>query len=379
MKKKQASRKNPVAAGPKPKAGIMDIAPYVGGEASAAGVKRLVRLASNENALGASPRARAAYLKKAEDLFRYPDGSALALRRALAGSYRIKNPDNIVCGSGSDELINLLLKAYAGPGDEVLYSRHGFLMYPIGARAVGATPVAAEEKNLRTDVRALAAAFTPRTKIVFLANPNNPTGSYVTKAEVAWLHARLPAHVLLVIDAAYAEFVGAADYSAGDELARKSGNVVVLRTFSKIFGLAALRLGWAHCPPGIAAVLNRVRGPFNVGAAAQAAGVAALGDAAFLRRSREHNTKWRAWLVRTLDGLGVKAHPSVGNFVLADFGPKAEAIRLGLKERGVLIRQMGAYGLPRHLRITVGNAADMRLFRRHLAAVLKEQGFVATA
>lgn len=377
--KKQANRNKPDGAGPKPKTGIMDIAPYIGGEASAGKVRRLVRLASNENALGASPRARAAYLKKADDLFRYPDGSASALRRAIAGAYGIKNPDSIVCGSGSDELINLLLKAYAGKGDEVLYSRHGFLMYPIGAKSVGATPVAAPERNLRTDVDALLAAVSSRTKIVFLANPNNPTGSYLTKAEVSRLHARLPAHVLLVVDAAYAEFAGSADYSAGDELVRKFPNAVVLRTFSKIYGLAALRLGWAHCPPGVADVLNRVRGPFNVGAAAQAAGIAALSDGAFLRRSREHNTKWRAWLVRSLDAMGVKTHPSAGNFVLADFGPKAEAIRLGLKERGVLIRQMGAYGLPHHLRITVGTAADMRLFKRHLTAVLKEQKFVRTA
>ena len=356
---------------PKAKPGIMEIAPYVGGEAKAAGVTRLVRLASNESALGASPKAVAAYKKLSSALFRYPDGSALALRQAIARAWKIPGIDNIVCGSGSDELINLLLKAYAGPGDEILYSRHGFLMYPIGAQAVGATPVFAEENGLRTDPQAMAAKVGPRTKIVFLANPNNPTGSYITKEEVAWLHSQLPPHVLFVIDAAYAEFVVSKDYSAGDELVGRFDNVVVLRTFSKIYGLAAVRLGWAHCPDNVAAVLNRVRGPFNVSAPAQAAGIAALADKAFLSRARAHNAKWRKWLAAELTRLGVTPHPSVGNFVLADFGPKAEAIRLGLKERGVLVRQMGAYGLPHHLRITVGSAVDMRLFKRHLTAVLK--------
>lgn len=359
---------------PKAKQGIMDIAPYVGGEAKAAGVTRLVRLASNENALGASPKAVAAYKKLGGALFRYPDGSALALRQAIAKTWKIASPDNIVCGAGSDELINLLLKAYAGPGDEVLYSRYGFLMYPIGAQAVGATPVWANEKDLRTDVRVLAAKVTQRTKIVFLANPNNPTGSYIDQEEVAWLHSQLPPHVLLVIDAAYAEFVTGKDYSAGDDLVRKFDNVIVLRTFSKIYGLAAVRLGWGHCPDNIAAVLNRVRGPFNVSAPAQAAGIAALADKGFLARSRAHNTKWRKWLAAELVKLGVTPHPSVGNFILVDFGPQAEAVRLGLKERGVLVRQMGAYGLPHHLRITIGSATDMRLFKRHLAAVLKAVG-----
>lgn len=351
----------------------MEIAPYIGGEAKVKGVKRLIRLASNENALGASPKAVTAYKKLSRDLFRYPDGSALALRQAIAKTWKLGNPDNIVCGAGSDELINLLLKAYAGAGDEVLYSRYGFLMYPIGAKAVGATPVYAEEKNLRTDVRAMAAKVTKKTKIVFLANPNNPTGSYLTKKEVAWLHRHLPPHVLLVIDAAYAEFVDKKDYSAGDELVKKYGNVVVLRTFSKIYGMAAVRLGFAHCSPEVAAVLNRVRGPFNVSAPAQHAGIAALADTAFLKKSRAHNAKWRGWLMRELKALGIKAYPSVGNFILADFGAEAENIRLGLKAKGVLIRQMGAYALPQCLRITIGSAADMRLFKRHLRHVLKRR------
>ncbi len=355
---------------PKPKSGIMSIAPYVGGEAKAP-VSPLVRLASNENALGASPKAVAAYKKLAGELFRYPDGSALALRQALAKAWKIKNPDTIVCSAGSDELINLLLKAYAGPGDEVLYSQHGFLMYPIGAKAVGATAVAAPENNLRVDVKALASKVRSRTKIIFLANPNNPTGSYITKKEVEWLVRRVPSHVLIVIDAAYAEFVGKKDYSSGDELVAKHPNVVVLRTFSKIFGLAALRLGWALCSAEVADVLNRVRGPFNVSAPAQAAGIAALADRGFIKRSRAHNDKWLPWLIKSLKELGVRTYPSVGNFVLADFGDNAERVRLALKSRGVLVRQMGAYGLSQCLRITVGSAADMKRFKMHLTAVLR--------
>src|SRR5690606_28302086 len=236
---------------PIPKPGIMDIHPYVGGEGRVAGAARLVRLASNENPLGCGDKARAAYLAAAGDLNRYPDGAAAGLRAAIAEKHGM-DPARIVCGAGSDEIISLLIRAYAGPGDEVVHSAHGFLMYAIGARAAGATPVAAPEKGLRTDPEAVLAAVTDRTKIVFLANPNNPTGSYLTRAELGALARRLPPRVLLVVDSAYAEYARAEDFEDGRALADAHGNAVMLRTFSKIYGLAALRLGWAYCSGEVA-------------------------------------------------------------------------------------------------------------------------------
>ncbi|MEI7610393.1 MAG: histidinol-phosphate transaminase, partial [Rhodospirillaceae bacterium] len=255
---------------PVPRPGILEIAPYVGGEAKSEGVERLIRLASNEGALGPSPRAASAYQALAGELHRYPDGGSSELTAALARRYGLEG-DRIVLGAGSDELLSLIARAYAGPGDEVLFPEYGFLMYAIAARTVGATPVKAPETNLTADVDALLAAVTPRTRILYIANPNNPTGSCLPAAELKRLHAGLPAHVVLVIDAAYAEFVTDPAYSAGEELVRGAENVVMARTFSKLYALAALRLGWAYCSPAIAGVLHRVRGPFNVNAAAQAA------------------------------------------------------------------------------------------------------------
>jgi len=352
--------------GPSPRPGILDVEPYVGGE-SQAPAARLIRLASNESALGASPRAMAAYRGVAAALHRYPDGGSVALREALAKRHGL-DPARIVCGAGSDELIALLVRSYAGPGDEVLYSRHGFLMYPIAAHTAGATPVAAPESGLRADVDALLQRVGPRTRLVFLANPNNPTGSFLTAEELARLHAGLPEDVLLVIDAAYAEYIARNDYTDGAALAAGAGNVVMLRTFSKIHGLAALRLGWAWCPAPVADVLNRVRGPFNVGLPAQAAGVAAVEDVAFSDLNRTHNEYWRDWTAAALGGLGLTVHPSVANFLLTDFtaladggdpAAMAERARAFLKARGILVRQMGAYGLPQCLRVGIGTAEEM--------------------
>ncbi|CAO3452340.1 Biosynthetic Aromatic amino acid aminotransferase beta (EC 2.6.1.57) @ Histidinol-phosphate aminotransferase (EC 2.6.1.9) [Azospirillum argentinense] len=346
--------------GPAPRPGILDIAPYVGGEHAGH-----IRLASNEGALGPSPRAVEAYKAAAGELHRYPDGGSAKLRKAIAERFGL-DADRVVCGAGSDELIALLIRAYAGPGDEVLYSQHGFLMYPIGAKSVGATPVQAPETNLTTDVDSLLAHVTPRTRLVFVANPNNPTGTYITADEMARLHAGLPENAILVIDAAYAEYMNHNDYSAGQELVDRFPNVVMTRTFSKIFALGSVRLGWAYCPAGIADVLNRVRGPFNVSSAAQIAGVAALEDTEFLERSRSHNIEWREWFVQQVQDLGLKTHPSVTNFVLVDFAGQtagkddAEAARLFLKGRGILVRQMPAYGLPSCLRVTIGTEAEMR-------------------
>jgi histidinol-phosphate aminotransferase len=356
---------------PVPRPGILDIAPYVGGEARIPGVARPIRLASNESALGPSPKAMAAYLGLASDIHRYPEGSAEGLREAIGRRHGL-DPARIVCGAGSDELIALLLRCYAGPGDEVLYSRHGFLMYPIGALAVGATPIAAPERALTADVDALLEHLTPRTRIVFLANPNNPTGTYLGAAELTRLHAGLPPSVVLAIDAAYAEFVNRNDYAPGVGLVDRADNVVMLRTFSKIYALAGLRLGWAYCPPAIADVLNRVRGPFNVSTPALAAGVAAVEDTASLDRARAHNDRWLPWFSERLAALGLPLTPSVGNFVLPRFpeesGHDAEAAFAFLHSRGILTRKMGSYGLPQYLRITIGTGEEMQ----KVAAVLGE-------
>jgi histidinol-phosphate aminotransferase len=344
-------------AQPLPRPGILDIKPYIGGEGRVEGVSQLVRLASNENALGCSPKARAAYLAAAEELHRYPDGAAAELRAALAKKYAM-DAGRIVCGSGSEELISLLVRSYAGVGDEVLFSQYGFLMYPICAKAVGATPVAAPEKDFLADPDALLKAVTPKTKMLLLANPNNPTGSYLNRDEMKYLCDRLPANVLLLIDSAYAEFVQEKDYEDGRALVDAHPNAVMLRTFSKIYGLAALRLGWAYCAADVAGVINRVRGAFNVNAPAQAAGIAALADEAFISRTIDMVATGRRFLSENLSALGFKVLPSVGNFLLVEFGPKAENIRVALKEQGVFIRQMGAYSLPHHLRVTVGTAED---------------------
>jgi len=359
--------------GPVPGPGILDIAPYVGGDARVEGFDRPIRLASNESALGPSPKAMAAFRALAGEIHRYPDGSSEELRHALGEHYGL-DPARIVCGAGSDELIGLVLRAYAGPDSEVLYSRHGFLMYPIGAQSVGATPVAAPERDLTVDVDALLARVTPRTRIVFIANPNNPTGTYLSSGEVARLHAGLPANVVLAIDAAYAEFVNRNDYDPGVKLVDAADNVVMLRTFSKIFALAGLRLGWGYFPPAIADVLNRIRGPFNVSAAALAAGVAALRDTESLEKARAHNDRWQPWLNERLAALGLDPTPSVGNFVLPRFAETgkhtAEAAYRFLQSRGILTRRMVAYGLPDRIRVTVGTGAECEKVVAALAAFM---------
>ena len=350
---------NPVA--PQAKPGILEIAPYVGGKSKAAPGVKVVKLSSNETPLGASPAASKAFTAAAATLHRYPDGSAASLRSAIAQVYSLPE-SQLVCGNGSDELIGLLVHAYAGPGDEVLISEHGFLMYEIYAKGFGATVVKAPEKNLRTDVDAMLARVTPKTKIVFVANPNNPTGSYITKSELNKLHANLPPHVILAIDGAYAEYPDKPDYSDGTELVSGSVNVAVLRTFSKIYGLSALRLGWMYAPPAIIDVINRVRSPFNVNAPALAAGEAAVRDTQFTAQTRAFNQRWLDFLIAEIGKIrGLKVHPSIANFVLVEFpsGAKSAAnANVFMMERGLIPREVANYGLPNHLRISVGLEED---------------------
>lgn len=354
----------------KPRPGIQDIAPYVGGKDTIPGFDKPIKLSSNEGALGPSPKAMEAYRKAAGELHRYPEGGATELREAIGRHYGL-DPARIVCGAGSDELINLLVRAYLAPGEELLYSAHGFLMYAINAKAVGATPVTAPEKDLRTDVAALLARVTPKTRIVCIANPNNPTGSYLTREELKALHDGLPQDVLLLIDAAYAEYVSRNDYSAGVELVDTADNVVMTRTFSKIYGLGGLRLGWMYASPAITDTINRLRQPFNVSSAAQAAGIAALQDVAHTDAQRTNNDVWLPWFTREVTALGLHVYPSVGNFVLVKFptgkGRDAEAANAAMLKAGVIPRMMGAYGLGECLRVTIGTEPEMRAARDALA------------
>jgi histidinol-phosphate aminotransferase len=340
-----------------PKPGVLDIAPYVGGRASVPGVEAPIKLSSNESALGPSPKAVAAYGEAAGHLEIYPEGSAHLLREAVGEAFGL-DPARIVCGNGSDELITMLANAYLRPGDEVLFSEHAFLVYKIAALANSAVPVVVPEKDRCVDVDAMLAAVSPKTRLVYLANPNNPTGTYLAHDEVVRLQAGLPPECLLVLDAAYAEFVGRNDYDAGIALALAHDNVVMTRTFSKIYGLAGLRIGWALCPPAVADVLNRIRGPFNVSVPAQAAGVAALQDGDHIARSIAHNTQWRDWLTAEIRKLGLKVDDSVCNFILIRFADTAtsKAADQFLAERGLILRAVASYGLGDCLRLTIGTA-----------------------
>jgi histidinol-phosphate aminotransferase len=358
---------------PQPRPGVLDIEAYVPGKSTAPGVARVFKLSSNETPLGPSPKAIAAYRGVAEHLEDYPDGAATDLREAIGRAYGL-DPARIVCGAGSDDLLNLLARAYLSDGDEAIHTAHGFLVYPIATLGTGAKPVAAPEKNYTADVDAILACVTERTKVVFLANPNNPTGTYVPFDEVKRLHAGLPPHVVFVLDSAYADYVQRNDYESGIELVATSDNVVMCRTFSKIHGLAALRLGWLYGPAPIVDALNRIRGPFNVNGPAIAAGIAAIEDVSHVERSREHNTRWLAWLTEEIGKLGLNVTPSAANFVLIHFptekGRTAQDADAFLTARGLILRQVGAYKLPNALRMSVGTEEANRLAVRALAEFL---------
>jgi len=360
---------------PTPKPGVLDITPYVGGRSSVAGVAEPIKLSSNESALGPSPMALAAYEAAAKGVSIYPEGSARILREAVAAAYGL-DASRIVCGNGSDELLTMLANAYLRPGDEVLYSEHAFVVYRIAALANSATPVATPEKNLGADVDAMLARVTQKTRLVYLANPNNPTGTYLPHDEVRRLHAGLPSQALLVIDAAYADYVRRNDYEPGIEMVASFPNVVMTRTFSKVYALAGLRIGWAYCPAAVAEALNRIRGPFNVSVPAQQAGAAALKDRDHVARSVEHNERWRAWLTDAIRTAGLRVDDSVANFVLIHF-PQAKSKTAAdadrfLSRRGLILRPLGNYGLPDCLRLTVGPEDANRKVAAALADFMRQ-------
>jgi histidinol-phosphate aminotransferase len=374
------------ASQPVPKPWIAAIHPYVPGKSTGSDGQTLIKLSANENPLGTSPLALAARLGSggdgsggdgAGDPARYPDPESHALRAGLGALHDI-DPARIVMGTGSDELLNLAAQAYAGPGDEVLYQRYGFSVYEIAARRCGAEPIVAADRDFAADVDGLLACLSPRTRVVFLANPNNPTGSYLPRAELARLHAGLPGDVLLVVDQAYAEYVDAAADDGAMALAATAQNVLVTRTFSKIYGLAGERVGWATGAPALIDMLNRIRGPFNVTLTGQAAALAALGDQAFVTASRDHNRTERTRFVAALEALGnhgLRPLPSEANFVLIEFSGAltAEAAYKGLMDHGFITRWLPGQGLPQCLRITIGTAAEMD----RVAAVLRQMAEAA--
>ncbi|MBI1391248.1 MAG: histidinol-phosphate transaminase [Alphaproteobacteria bacterium] len=348
--------------GPNPRPGVLDISPYVPGPDGVDGERAAYKLSANESALGCSPRAIEAFRAAGSELHVYPDGSAAALRDAIARVHGL-DPRRIVCGAGSDEILQLIARAYLGPGDAMVQTAHGFLVYELAATACGARTIKAPERRFTADVDAILECIDESTRIVFLANPNNPTGTFLPDSEIRRLRESLADDVLLVVDCAYAEYMDAPEYGDPsrlvDDFGAIAGNVVVTRTFSKIYGLGGLRLGWGYCPTNVADVLNRIRGPFNISAPAIAAGVAAMEDQEFVERNRAHNSVERARLQQRIGGLGLDFVPSVANFILVRFADEGErtaaAADAFLASRGIMVRRVGAYGLPDFLRVSIGS------------------------
>ena len=358
--------------GPVAKPYILAIAPYVPGRSTTDDGRRVVKLSSNENPLGTSPAARAAFVDAQNSLERYPDASGAELRAALAAKHGL-DPARIIYGNGSDEVLHLAAGAFSGVGDEVIFVHYGFAVYEIAARRVGAVPVVAPDRDYATDVDAILGCVTERTRIVFVANPNNPTGTYATRAEIARLHAGLRPDILLVLDHAYAEYLEGDAEDGGMALAESAPNVLVTRTFSKMYGLAAERIGWGYGHPDLIAAMHRIRLPFSITIAGTAAALAALDDADFVAHTRAHNTRWRAWFadeIAKLGNAGLRAVPSQANFVLVLFEGTltAETAYRGLMDAGYIVRWLPGQGLPHGLRITIGTAAEMQ----GLTAALRE-------
>jgi histidinol-phosphate aminotransferase len=363
---------------PVPKKWIMDIAPYIPGRSTTDDGRKVAKLSSNENPLGTSPKARAAFLNAASRLERYPDASATELRDVLAAKHGL-DPARIIYGNGSDEVLHLAAGAFAGPGDEVIFVHYGFAVYEIAARRVGATPVIAPDNDYATDVDAILALVTPATRIVYIANPNNPTGTYASRADILRLHAGLPSTVLLVLDHAYAEYIEGDAEDGGMALAASAPNVLVTRTFSKMYGLAAERIGWGYAAAPIIEAMHRIRLPFSITIAGTAAAVAALGDTEFVEHTRAHNAEWRRWFsdeIGKLGNAGLRAVPSQANFVLVLFEGKlaAEVAYKGLMDAGYIVRWLPGQGLPHGLRITVGTEDETRGVAAALRDLVEKAG-----
>jgi histidinol-phosphate aminotransferase len=349
---------------PTPKPGILDITPYVGGRAAVPGVKHVIKLSSNETPLGPSAKTVEALAKASHDLHIYPEGSARILREAIGEVHGLDPARIVASGDGSDSILTMLANAYLRPGDEVLFSEHDFIIYKIATLANSAKPVEIPDPELRFDVDAALKRVSDKTRILFIANPNNPTGSYISHEEMRRLHAGLPEHALLVIDAAYSEYVRKNDYKAGIEMVSRYPNVVMTRTFSKVYGLAGMRIGWTYAPAAVCDVLNRIRGPFNVSMMQQHTAAAAVRDRAHVERSVAHNEQWRAYLTEEIRKLGLTVNESVANFVLIQFPKGKKSVKVAdafLSAKGLILRAVANYGLPDALRLTVSTAEANQL------------------
>src|ERR1044072_2281737 len=349
---------------PVPKPWIMEIAPYVPGRSTTDDGRRVAKLSANENPLGTSPKAREAFASASHNLERYPDASGTELRETLAAGYGL-DPPRIIYGNGSAEVLRLAAGPFAGPGDGVVYVNYGFSVYPIATRRVGATPVVAPDADYATDVDAILACVTERTRIVFIANPNNPTGTYASRAEIARLHAGLRSNVLLVLDHAYAEYIEGDVEDGGMALAETAPNVLVTRTFSKMYGLAAERIGWGYAAAPIIAAMHRIRLPFSITIAGTAAAIAALGGTGFVEYTKAHNAEWRRWFsdhIAQMGKAGLRAVPGPAHFGLVLFEGQltAEAAYKGLMDAGYIVRWLPGQGLPHGLRITIGTEDETR-------------------
>lgn len=346
---------------PKPNPWVMTLAPYVAGRAKVDGVEKVVKLSANESPLGPSPKAIEAFGHASAALHLYPDPDSYELRHAIASAHNL-SPDRIICGAGSDEILHVVAQAFVKPGDEIIHSRYGFMMYPVIAQTLGARAVAVPNKDWKADVDGILAAVTEKTRIVFLDNPNNPTGACLPKSEVVRLIEGLPKDCVLVYDAAYAECVDQDDYTDGADLVERYDNVLMTRTFSKLYGLAALRIGWGYGSPALIDPMNRIRMPFNANVPAQHAAIAAVADKDYLAYVNAFTIKWRTWLAAEIMALGLDVVPSQTNFVLIQFPDdkdfSAEAANEFLASQGYLLRWLPGQGLTNCLRLTVGSEQD---------------------
>jgi histidinol-phosphate aminotransferase len=358
---------------PEPHPSILKISPYVGGDITPKGMVRRIVLASNENALGTSPRVRQALDDMMDRLHMYPSGNASALKEAIASLHHL-NSRQILTGTGSEELLHLLAKAYAGPGTEIMYPQYGFMVYSIATLCVGADPVVIPQPNFKTDVDEILNRITHKTKLIFLDNPGNPLGCKLTKDDLKRLVDQVPDHVLLVIDAAYAEYAEGSDYTSGLQWVADHPNLVITRTFSKIYGLAGLRVGWAYASEPVCDIINRIRAPFNVNSLGQRAAVEAIKDQQWMEHIKDYTLKWRTWLQDQLARLNLTYIPSYGNFILVDFSraprPAADVYQQ-LGRQGIIVRPTVPYKLPNHLRITIGKEEELQEFVDQLENILK--------
>ena len=358
------------------KKNINSVIKYEAGISKLADRKKVVKLSSNEGAFGTSNKIKKILKEFQGKIFRYPDPENNILKEGISKRYKL-NKKNIICGNGSDEILTIIAKIFSGPGDEILYSEYGFLMYPIAAQLSGAKGVKVKDVNYRNSLKNFSKAITKRTKIIFIANPNNHTGTYLTNKELNEFILKLPKRILLVIDAAYAEYITKKDYSSGKELVKRNNNVIMTRTFSKIYGLAGLRLGWAYCPKYIVDIFNKVRLPFNINIAAMKAGTTALSDKSFYAKSVKHNTHYLNWLAKEIIKLGLIPLPSVANFILVKFPSKgkfsADKVNKFLLSKGIILRKVDSYGLKDFLRISIGKKNELIKLMNFLKIYFKKK------